>query len=326
MKVPVLYQIEAVPITVIIDICNSCNAKCPFCTRQLSETVRKDFMTKEMFYEIMEQVEKIPTINTISLAAWGEPLLHPNFDEFIDYIKSKRYTVTFPTNLSLAHKHFNAMLKTDHLMFSIEGFDKESYEKSRVDIDYNRIVWNITAFDKLIQKRNENGQKVPKRDLNFLLTKESKIEQFINLWGKYVDEIRVGPVLPMILWNKEMNSFKLHKNKDFEKTMLPCKNFVKNMFCQQPFNIVTVRANGNLALCCSDYDSEMDFGSYKNLWYDFMNNPNLNKIRQEFKTGKLNVCKNCFQNFEIPKDMLFEELPELKKYENDKKVVIYTNR
>ena len=75
------YEIR--PNTVIIDISNRCNASCPFCSRHLYEVKRNNLMSKEMFYEIMAEVKKIKKVKNICLAAWGEPMLHPNFDEFV---------------------------------------------------------------------------------------------------------------------------------------------------------------------------------------------------------------------------------------------------
>ena len=162
------------------------------------------------------------------------------------------------------------------------------------------------------------------REMNFLLTKDSHVNEFVELWKPYVDIIRIGPILPISIWNG--SNFDLKVNEDLEEKLLPCNNFVEGMFCAQPFQSIVIRANGELALCCSDYDSTLNFGTYKDLAKVYKTNENFNKIRDEFKTNTLNICKNCFQNFEIRKDTLLEYLPELEKYFDDDKCRIYYNR
>lgn len=318
------YRIK--PHTVIIDISNRCNASCPFCSRQLSEVKRNNLMSKEMFYEIMAEVKKIKKVKNICFAAWGEPMLHPNFDEFANFVIDQGYKLSFPTNMSLADKHFDTLLKVDSIMMSIEGHDKESYEKKRLNLNFEKTYANIVKFNELIEERKKENKSTPKRVINYLVSQNSHIDEFMHLWRPLCDEMRVGPILPLILWNKEKNNTELTCQDNIKSELIPCNDFVKDMFCFQVFNTIVIRANGNLALCCSDYDIDLDFGTYKNLYKTFKTNKNLNKIRQEFRNKKLNICKNCFQNYEVKKEHLFSFLPELEKYDNQNDIKIYTNR
>lgn len=317
---------KIIPTSVTIDISNRCNAACPFCSRQISLLKRNDLMSKEMFNEILLEISKIKTISNIVLAAWGEPLLHPNFDEFVDIIKEKGYKIGFPSNMSLADKHFDSMLKVNHIMFSVEGYDKESYEKSRKNLNFEKTFNNIVQFDNLIQQQKRMGEKVPIREINFLLTKGANIDQFINTWEPYVDIIRIGPVLTSIIWNNNTKTIDLVSNDELKENMIICNRKVEKMYCHQPFKSIIIRANGNLALCCSDYDINLDFGNYKNLCETFWNNKNLNSVRNEFKNHRLDLCKNCFQNFAVSKDDMHQFFPELEKFIDNPKIVIYSNR
>lgn len=315
------------PIHVTIDISNNCNASCPFCSRQLSEYSQNGFMQKELFYKIISQIKKYEDIKSIGLAAWGEPMLHPNFEEFVQYLHGDGYSIGFPSNLSLARKHFNSMLKASHIMFSIEGHDKESYEQSRVNLKFETVYNNVVEFDKIIKEKRKNGEKTPIREINYLLSKNSKPEEFIKLWGPYVDKIGIRPVLPAFGWDKETNHLKYYENNSFKNSLIPLDIKVENMQCHQPFKAIFVRANGKLALCCSDYDIQLDFGNSEELLNSYFENVNLNKIRNEFVTNKLDLCANCFQNSEISTDNLLTIFPELEQIEqNNKKVKIYANR
>lgn len=313
------------PQTIIIDISYNCNAACPFCTRQMAAEKICGFMDKKMFYEIMKQVEKIKSIKCVCLAAWGEATMHPDFDEFVDYIKIKKYILSFPTNMSLAHKHFDSLLKADEIMISAEGYDKTTYENLRKNLNFEQTLSNVKKLDELIKEKRDRDEKTPNRTLNFLLTKSSNISGFLNTWEQYVDKIRIGPVLPLITWNNQEEIFSLISSEKLEDEILELKDKIENMYCNQIFNTIVVRYNGKLALCCSDYNSKIDLGNYKNLKQSYFKNKNLNKIRKEFKENNLVTCTNCFQNIGISKDELFKEFPEL-EIVNKNKVTIYFNR
>ena len=148
---------EVKPVSVTIDISNRCNAACPFCNRQLSDLKRNNFMSEEMFYEIVKEVKKIKSVKNIVLAAFGEPMLHPKFDEFVDFLVKNKYRVGFPTNMSLADKHFDSMLKASHIMMSVEGWDKKSYDESRKNLNFETTYNNIVKFSEIVEKQKEAG-------------------------------------------------------------------------------------------------------------------------------------------------------------------------
>ncbi|NCB49131.1 MAG: radical SAM/SPASM domain-containing protein [Alphaproteobacteria bacterium] len=311
---------------VILDISYYCNASCPFCPRQLLSPKISGFMSKEIFYTSMKQIEQMESVKIITLAAEGEPLMHPDFDEFVDYLKSKNYTVIFPTNMALAHKHFDAMMKCDEIMYSIEGDDKESYESSRINLNFEQVFENIKKFHELVEERRKKGLHTPNTSINFIVTKESRIKKFIELWHPFVDFLRIGPVGPVMNYNKKTKKIEPKANEKMEKILLPLgKNPVK--FCTQPFNITVIKPDGKMGLCCSDFNIDINFGSYKNIKKDFYCNKNLNKIRKEFLNKKLTLCENCPQHLMITRKDYEKYLPELKNIEEKyKNVTVYALR
>lgn len=342
MKIPGLYQLELLfrkrlrPAfqkkpkyflrAVILDLSHYCNARCPFCPRQILKPELKGFMSRKIFYNSMKQIEKIPSVTQITLAAEGEPLMHPDFDEFVDYIKSKGYFIAFPTNMALADKHFDAMMKCDSIMYSIEGSDKESYEKSRIGCPFEKTLENVKEFRKRVEERRAQGLHVPDTHINYIVTKEASPEEFLKLWQPYVDHIRIDPVMPVVNWNKNEKVIETVIGKNLRDKMLPTSP-VEKKSCIQPFMLTVVKPNGKLGLCCSDYNIGLNFGTYKEIDRNFQHNENLNKIRTEFEAGAPIICSGCPQHIEVKRETLFEYLPKLRgieeKYPN---VKIYENR
>lgn len=318
MKSPDKYQLSFV----CIDISNFCNSACPFCSRTMSEHKLSGFMKKEMFYDIMHQLEKIKTVQTISLGAWGEPMMHPDFDEFVDYIKQKGYHLLMPSNFSLAAKHFDALLKFDEITFSIEGHDKESYEFLRKNLNFETTYNNVVEFDRLVKEHRQKGLPTPTRTINYILSKKSDVKKFIALWEPYVDKINIGRIGGGMAWDNKNKQIEILSNNELSDIMLPVKRMEGKKYCAHPFCFSAIKPNGKIALCCSDYNFDLNLGDYKNIAKNFQKNRTLNKIRKEFEKGKLDICKNCDMWYCITKEELFKYFPELEEVEKLEKVQI----
>lgn len=309
---------DIVPSQITIEISGNCNAKCPFCPRQVFEMDLKGFMPKEIFYNIIKQIKQIPTIKTVSLAALGEPLLHPNFDEFVEYLTKLNYEVMFPTNMSLAHKHFHTLLKAKRIIYSIEGHDKESYEKLRRNLNFEQVYKNVKVLDELIKEKRSKEEHSPARLLNFIITKNSEIKTHIELWGDYVDAINIRPIGHPLKWDKNLKTFIPIEIEQMQDEIFPKVEKTEKTKCTQPFELIVIRPDGKLSLCCCDTGCDLDFGDYRNLKKSFFKNKNLNKVREEFRKNNIEICKNCTENFVVSKDTLIESLPELNGIENKK--------
>jgi MoaA/NifB/PqqE/SkfB family radical SAM enzyme len=319
---------EVLPFQITMDVSAYCNARCPFCPREslpMDPKLLRGFMKKEMFYDIMRQVQEMPSIKTISFGSLGEPLTHPDIDEFVDYTAGLGYRVMFPSNMALAHRHFDTLMKLDNIMLSIEGHDKESYESLRRKLKFDVVYENVKRFDELVREKKAKGERTPLRVLNFIVNRKSNIKAYLDLWGDFADDIRIGPMGNPLAWDKDKNQFISAPIKEMEDDILPLLTRVEDMQCVQPTGIITVRADGKLVLCCSDTGTTLDLGDSANLKESFYHNANLNRIREEFRTKKLHNCENCFQNYGITKDQMMEFLPQLRDIK-DERVTVYFNR
>lgn len=309
-ELKVKYTKKVKPFQITIDISGKCNAKCPFCLRQIKGIKNNEFMPKEVFYKIIEQVKEINSIKVISLSAYGEPLLHPNFDEFVSYLHRMNYNILVTTNMSLADKHYDSLLKVSHIMFSLEGWDKSSYEKYRKNLNFEKVYGNIKEFDSIIKIKRQNKEKTPSRAINFLVTKNSQIKEFITLWKPYSDLIHIGLMKNPISWDSQNQCFKQICSSELKQEIIPSLQLKGQNNCTQPFNVITIQSNGKLRFCCNDYDCSYNLGDYKNI-REYFKNPYFKLIRKEILNKKLNICKNCFGNSEASLEYLSQYLPEI---------------
>ncbi|MBR6163870.1 radical SAM protein [bacterium] len=294
-------RLKIKPLQLTLDISGECNAKCPFCLRQSGESVPEGFMKKEVFYEAVEQAKKIKSIKTISLSAYGEALLHPDFDEFVDYLSELKYKILVITNMSLANKHYSSLLKTDYLMMSIEGYDRETYEKYRRGLDFAQVEHNIIQFDKMVRELRAEKEHTPSRMINCLITKKTEADKFNRQWKPYTDLITTNLMVRPISWDNTKGLF-FKANHEFKGEIIEKDEGEKRLICTEPFRTIVMHPNGRLALCCNDANCSLDFGDYKNIKKAFFDNKNLNKIRKELLENTCSVCKNCTTNIIIKKE------------------------
>ena len=160
LKIKYFFQ-KPKPREIIVDICAACNASCPFCPRiYMPEERSKGYMDMDLFRFILAEAKR-EGIKNIRLYSTAEPTLHPKFDEIIELLKRDNFFVSVSTNASMLDRHTDTLMKVDILQYSIEGWDKESYEKYRVPLKFDKVYNNIKDFHAEKLKRE-----TPPQDLN----------------------------------------------------------------------------------------------------------------------------------------------------------------
>lgn len=275
------------PKEIIIDICAACNAACPFCPRLYMPQERsKGYMSLDLFKFILEEAKK-KSIKNIRLYSTAEPTLHPEFDEIIDLLKKDNFFVSVSTNASLLDKHIDALMKVDILQFSIEGWDKESYEKYRVPLKFDRIYSNI----KLFHEEKLKASHAPKTSTNLLLTKNTDLKKYMELWGDLIDNIQIHFMLEATTY--EDGKFVSKINQKLDDEYYDFEKQANNFICGYPFNILTISFDGKIALCCNDFSASMNIGDIRDGIVNVFESQVLKNIRNEFYKQDLDKCKNC---------------------------------
>lgn len=272
---------------IIIDVSASCNAQCPFCPRVfMPEERSKGFISLDLYRKILDDA-KNNNIKKLRLYSTAEPTMHPKFDQIIDIAKEKNFEISLSTNASLLHKHIDSIMKVDFLQYSIEGWDKESYEKYRFPLKFEGVYENIKEFHKYASKQAI----APKVSTNLLLTTHTNIKKYIDLWGEYIGEINLHFMYNPVKY--ENGKFRA-KSLDTESEYFELDRQVKNFYCEYPFNILTVAYDGKVALCCDDFAAELNIGdlSYNTIKEVFYSEA-MNEIRNQFYTQKLDICQDC---------------------------------
>jgi radical SAM protein with 4Fe4S-binding SPASM domain len=269
------------PITVV-ESTNDCNLKCIVCAR--------NYMTRKVGYIDLKLAEKImaqiPVGRFFWAHGWGEPLLHPQFCEFVRIAKKRRLLIGAITNATLLDKEYGKGIidsGLDWLVFSVDTDDEGVYEKIRVGANYHQVIENINNF--LGLKRKLASRK-PYTQINILdlpLT-TNRISSLVNMWRGRVDRIRVkktneyGELCPQIhaLTNRQL---------------LPrstvCSALRKGG--------IIIYWDGRVGPCCTDFDGRIIYGdlneqSLSSVW----NSQTRLELKNKQERGEFpDMCKFC---------------------------------
>lgn len=281
------YKLSGIsPSEMIIDLSAVCNAQCPFCPRVYMPTERsKGYMSDHIFQKCVDEAIK-SKIKTIRLYSTAEPTLHPKFAKYIDQLVDNGFLVEVSTNAFTMHKHFDALMKVHFLQYSIEGWDKDSYEKFRYPLKFKKVRDNINKF----WEASKDKKHRPVISCNLLITKSTDIDKFLDCWGHFVDEIKVHPLLGTTYF-KEGN-FLTEKPIEIKDDYFDSEK--KSQFvCSYPFEVVTIAFDGKIALCCADFSAELPLGSVENGVGEIYGGPIFESVRENFYNQKHTVCKEC---------------------------------
>ena len=280
------YQYRRVqPDSVRIDICAVCNAACPFCPRvYMPEERKKGFMPIEYYERLLKEAHEIG-IRKLKLYITSEPSLHPDFDAMVEIGKAMGFKLYISTNAATIYKHIETFKKIDVIQFSVEGWDKESYEKFRPPLKFDRVYKSMTCY---LEEAKGIEQTT---SIHLPLTKNTNLEKFLLLWGDLVDQVRIDFMQPANIYSQGamdagMNELLADDYYDFER-------IEKDFSCFDPFEEITVGYDGKILLCCLDFSGSYDLGYADQGLKVVHGNNAISKVRKQFYTQKLDICRNC---------------------------------
>jgi len=273
-----------------IHICPTtfCNFKCVYCKHssvESKEDLDQCFMDIEFFKMIIKQIKKFPhKLKLLNFAWLGEPLLHPQIAEMVEYAKkadiAERVEIV-SNGTMLSSDLSDALVKAglDRIRISLQGLTEEDYYNiSKYKINFNEFVSNLTYF---YNKSRESGNtKVYIKIMDAMLKEKTDEDKFQKIFSGICDSLNIETLVPLV---EENNISDLKK--DFDKGYW--KNSVKDVtVCPQPFYLMVVTPKG-IALPCCEIGAHVNVGkiSEHNTIVDIWNGTKLKEIRKMMLDG-----------------------------------------
>lgn len=190
---PEHFVVNGFPLHLDIETVSFCNLRCPFCATTTNRWGRdkKGYMDFALYKKIIDNGDE-NGLCAIKLSLRGEPLLHPELPEMVEYAKDKGIMdVYFNTNaILLTEEKFERLIDAglDRISISIEGFKKETYEKYRAGAKFGKLFDNVS---KLITIRDKKGKIFPQIRIQTVLLDGLKADfnTYVDFWKRYADEV-----------------------------------------------------------------------------------------------------------------------------------------
>lgn len=303
-----------VPLCVSIEPSNVCNFRCQMCWQSTKEYHEQggpfQNMSMEVFEKVLADLQAMcrahgRKIKLVKFYSSGEGMLHPQIGEMIQRCREADVAekMELTSNCSLLTEKIASELiaaELDYLRVSIYSVEPahHDYVTGQRRFGPEEIRSNVA---RLYEMRERLGKKKPFICAKIMDMHDEENERFKEVYRGISDEQVID--VPWNIAGLEENSLDKLYGADGEKAheeYLDTSLYKKRKACRYPFTHLTVRSNGDVVVCCSDWPRQTMLGSVleeslDDIWhgkrlYDF-------RVMQLRTHGSRHpLCKDC----EIP--------------------------
>jgi len=278
------WTVPELPERYLLDLETVCNLKCPMCLfhGDPEEKQKHEHIIGKMPIErlrgILDEIQGIKPV--VAPSWWGEPLIVKGFKELILEMKARGVVISINTNgLNLTEEiaRFLVEVRVDSIFFSFDAVTPDTLKKVRGVDKIDKIARNC---EMMLRVRDESGGNIPRIGASYTIQKENEheLDEFISIWTKKVDVVRVGYV---------------YEEGNLRGIKLP----EKRVPCSLLYHTLPIHYNGDASICCFDsYGDEIVGNVFKDGVKGVWNGPRLTEIRRHHEAGEWDAvpfCKNC---------------------------------
>lgn len=285
-------EIPKYPKQLHIEITTKCNLSCIFCPIHKVRENRGDPLTDEEIISLIHQAKDLE-VDYIDFVNYGETLLHPHWFDFVslaNLIMGQGHVgmVTNATIMSQEIAEKFVASKFCLLIFSVDGYTKEVYEKVRVGANRDKIYKNINFYLDFLAKRGISNY-WPHVAMTVCKENEEDIDNFLSYWR----EKRVG--------------YKVYRctGRGGEK---PFTNSNSNS-CNVILDGMWVLNDGRVTCCCEDWKGIQTVGNVReSSLRDIWNSPSFLNFRTKqfgIKKCEIALCKGCHTSMDVPEHNVY---------------------
>lgn len=255
-------RVTGMPTSYFIDPINICNLRCPLCPTGRGILARpRGQLALDSLKKIVDEIA--PYAYRVELYNWGEPLLHPDIFEIIEYSSQHRITVGLSSNLNRLDANAARRLiesGLSQLTVSIDGATQESYETYRRRGKLDTVLKNLQM---LINTRRALGRTNPFIIWRMLIGKHNEYE--IEAVRALAYEIGVDSFSTGVLyvdthdseqitqWLPETPEYNAYGDRDIAPE--------NTWDCADLWETMVINWDGGVAPCCWLHDPAHDFGN-----------------------------------------------------------------
>jgi len=301
------------PISAHVDVSSLCNYKCSFCfqadTKGMKDVgLKRGFMEAHLFKKIIDDMQKFPEkIKKIKIGNHGEPTMHPELPELIDYARKSNTAdiIEVFTNGSKLEPNLNRKIVEAGLQrinISLEGLTDERYfQVAGVRQDFQKIIDGVANLysikeelksDLIIYvKIADEAHSLKDDGLQFTFTAKER-KYFFDTFGPISDEIYIEKIVPQ--WAETQ----LEKQNTVSDTGMYDQKIEKwKEVCPFTFMYLHFNCDGTVSPCTLDWPRKVVIGNAKiECVTEIWNGKRMRDLRLSMLLGKrncVNFCNNC---------------------------------
>lgn len=294
------------PQTVIVELTNRCNLNCPLCSTAMAMKRPPGFMSDTLFQKIAEEAAGWDPPPEFAFTMCGEPLLHPRVCEYIAFATRRQIRCSISTNVTaLTNALGNGLIQagTDRILLCVDGYSARSHEAYRRGSCFDRIKAQCEGF---LACRKQAGAALPQVVIQTLITSfnEGELEN-IERWA-----MDIGADA-LYLKTLSIGSHLTSEQQDRFAFLLPradCHRrgtIRQECGCRRPETQTIVYWNGNVGLCCIDFNDDHAIGSIvAESLADVLGSQRVRSIREQAGACALPLCRRCRSSGGLPGIMI----------------------
>ena len=265
---------------VYIEISNICNLKCSFCPGTTRESRR---MSLEEFEIVLNKIKDYT--DYIYFHLLGEPLCHPQLNEFLILAEEMNFKVIITTNGTLLNKSKDILLSSN------------SHYKTVISLHSFEANDNKNSFENYLNDCFSYAKKAENKKIVVLRLwnnggKDSLNDEILNMLENYFPKP----------WNEERSGTKvgnkvfLQYGDKFDWPTLESDNINENVFCYGLRDQIGILADGTVVPCCLDNNGTINLGNiFEKDLEEIINSQRAQDIYNGFsnRTACEELCKRC---------------------------------
>lgn len=300
------------PTYLVLFITIRCNLSCSMCAFQSPGWSRSILESSDMPLDIFNHIiDRFSRATRLELTG-GEPFLHRDIFEMIDYAHERRMEVKIPTNGIVIHNMLDKLVHSplSRLNISLNACNSDEFFEVHGG-SKQRYTMLLEDISKLVKKRNRYNKNL-KVSISYICTKANyksipKMVQLAENLG--VDEVDFHNLIPFdipgfssvhCLFDDDFEVIEVIRSVSSPKSNLGVvmprlyKRKYVDRRCDIPFRILTIYPDGSISPCCLTPPRKR----YGNVFTDkdVWNNSTFQKQREVLINSSLplpDFCKTC---------------------------------
>lgn len=269
-----------------------CNARCVFCPMGREQNQIRGQMDDAMYQRIVDEAID-NNVKVLSPYLQNDPLVDRRIHERVAYIRERRGRKPFPRTKLITN---GALLNEDrayelvrsgleHIRFSVHGIDPKVYEDLMNGPRFERTIRNIETF---IRAKEELRSRTPSIEVWAVKTRDvekqlNEVKQFWEERGiRFKARALDNRANPEITDNQDL----VDEDEEWKYAT----------WCTIPFWRAWILWNGDMVLCCVDWERRHVFGNVREASIgEIWNSEGYRRYRDRMRNNDFagTLCENC---------------------------------